>query len=732
MKTLERSLGLSGVVAISISSMLGSGIFVLPGLAFAYSGPSLWLAYLLSAICVLPAAMSKSELATAMPTSGGTYVYVERTFGPLAGTISGLGLWLSLLLKCAFALVGFSAYLSIFTDIAIENTALPLLFVIILLNLLGVGKVTGALIVIVSASTIGLVALSIGGIPNLNMNHFHPSMPNGIGGVLSAMAMVFVSFAGVTKIAAIAEEVKKPEKNLPKGILLSLLIVTIMYCSVSFILVGNLGSEQLLNNLKPIYTLANNNWGKYVGVVAALMAILTMTSMANAGILAASRFPFAMGRDNLMPSFLGRINARYLTPVWSIVYSGLIVGFSIIYLDVAKIAKLASSFIIINFMLVNLAVIVLRETRVQWYKPSYFSPLYPWLQIFGILSGLALLASMAGTAVMGIILIAVPGVSIYLSYGNFRTNRKGVIGIKGIVKDLNQVEEAIHQSKRIENIEFERSANVLVALFGKEKSSETLIEMGRALSKEEHLEVLHLMEVPEQANLNDFIEDNAHVRSLRRRIFAMREEHNIDITFDPVVAHDILKTTYDVSKKLKNKWLITEWAGKTSGAFTIHNPVGWLRDHLPCNIVSFRDAGVRYFKKILVLLDKTKNDHIALEAADQLGQAFGASLTLLRIVEEEGEDINMELEKVYLSQMKKNCQSPTLVKIMESRTKYKDLVALSAEYDLLIIAAPQRLSHKEKVFGTAYDRVTEEAACSVVFLQKGVESRSLKIFHKRY
>ena len=102
MKTLERTLGLSAVISVSISSMLGSGIFVLPGVAFAQTGPSTYLAYMLAALCVLPAAMSKSELATAMPTSGGTYVYLERTFGPLVGTVAGLGLWLSLLLKSAF------------------------------------------------------------------------------------------------------------------------------------------------------------------------------------------------------------------------------------------------------------------------------------------------------------------------------------------------------------------------------------------------------------------------------------------------------------------------------------------------------------------------------------------------------------------------------------------------------------------------------------------------------
>ena len=99
MKKLTRSLTLTSAIAISIGGMLGSEIFVLPGIAAAKTGSSVWLAYLLAAVCILPAALSKSELATAMPSSGGTYVFIERTFGPIFGTIAGIGLWLSLLLK---------------------------------------------------------------------------------------------------------------------------------------------------------------------------------------------------------------------------------------------------------------------------------------------------------------------------------------------------------------------------------------------------------------------------------------------------------------------------------------------------------------------------------------------------------------------------------------------------------------------------------------------------------
>ena len=136
MKKLERRLGLGAIIAISISSMLGSGIFVLPGIAITITGPSVWLAYLLAAIAVLPAALSKSELASAMPSSGGTYVYLERSFGPLVGTVAGLGLWLSLLLKASFALVGFGAYLKILApSVQLVPTSLGILTFIVVMNI---------------------------------------------------------------------------------------------------------------------------------------------------------------------------------------------------------------------------------------------------------------------------------------------------------------------------------------------------------------------------------------------------------------------------------------------------------------------------------------------------------------------------------------------------------------------------------------------------------------------
>ena len=149
MKKLDRDLGLVSIIAIAIGSMIGGGIFILPGLAAKYTGASLWLAYLISGCLIIPAALSQSEMATAMPKAGGVYVFVDRSMGPMFGTIAGIGTWLAMMLKASFALVGIGTYLSVFSSLPIIPVALVLLCGIAVLNIFGVKKVGKAQIVVV-------------------------------------------------------------------------------------------------------------------------------------------------------------------------------------------------------------------------------------------------------------------------------------------------------------------------------------------------------------------------------------------------------------------------------------------------------------------------------------------------------------------------------------------------------------------------------------------------------
>lgn len=711
MGNLERRLNLFSVITISISSMIGSGIFVLPGLGFQMTGPSIYLAFLLSAICILPAAISKAELATAMPTSGGTYVYLERTFGPLAGTVSGLGLFLSILLKAAFSLIGIKAYFSVLSSFDPMYTALSFLLVIVMVNVLGVGKVSSFLTVILFITLIGLGFLCLFAIPEWSWVNAKPTLPNGLTGLASATALVFVSFAGVTKVAAIAEEVKNPERNLPRGIIFSLLLVTFIYCAVSFVLAGVYNYQEISGELKPIYRLALDIGGPIIGAIFAVIGTLTMVNTSNAGILAASRFPFAMSRDNLLPSFLGKLHKRFLTPIISILLSGVIIATILLTLDVTKIAKLASAFMILIYILENVSVIVLREARTQWYKPGYKSFMYPGLQIFGIVSGVALLFAMGKIALIAILSIAVPGVILYAFYSSKRTTRKGVIGIRGKRKDL--IQEYPAEPGSFCSFDVQGDAQVVVCLFGREKSAEMLIEMGIAIAEHTNLEVAHILELPEQTDLHDVIDEPPRMRSLRRRIIAMANEKNESISFDLVPSHDISRSVFEISQGFHCHWLLVEWSGRAKGSFTFHSPIGWLKSHLHCNIATFKDSGVRYIRKIMVLIGNDHNDKLVLKTADHLAEVFWADITLTRYAKATDSEGKIDYENNFLKDLGSKMKAQTQTKVMVGHDALKTTIEQTCEYDLLILG---RSSHTllNSMFGTFDDKLIAKASCSVL------------------
>ena len=426
-----RTIGLVGVIIISLSAML-PGIFVTPTFAAEIMGPGIWLAYLVAASVVLPGALSKSELSSGMPSSGGSYVYLERTYGPLIGTISGLGLWASFLLKSAFSLIGFSAYFIVVTtyfDIEMELMTLSMsaLVLIVVVNLLGVSKVKAvqAPIVFMTVALLTLICIA-----SFFSDGFDASIP--IDGALKtngwklaeAAAFVFVAYAGVTKVAAIGGEVKNPEKNLPAGILLSLLIATVIYSAIAFLMMAAIPGDQwwiggdgkVVEN--PIWVFAETVAGTKFGVVAAALSVLTMISMALAGILASSRFLFAMARDNLLPQALEEVNVKFETPHWPIILTGAAMALAIFYVPLKDVVKLASGFKIMIFMMINSCVIILRQTSKEHdWNPSYKSPMYPYIQLWGIIAGAVLIAFIGNKAFIGAAAAVAAGAATYYLYG---------------------------------------------------------------------------------------------------------------------------------------------------------------------------------------------------------------------------------------------------------------------------------------------------------------------------
>ena len=537
-KELERDLGLFAVVAISIGAMVGSGIFILPGLALKTAGPAVILAYLLAGVLVLPAALSKAEMATAMPEAGGTYIYIERGMGPLLGTIAGVGTWFSLSFKGALALVGGVPYVLYLFDLPVKPVALALAVVLVLVNLVG-AKQTGRLqVAIVAVMLAAMVWFVVGGLPSTDSTYYGGFFDEGSGGLLAATGLVFVSYAGVTKIASVAEEVENPDRNIPLGILGSLCFTTLLYVLIVVVMVGVTPPDLLSDSAVPMIHAAEATLGR-LGVIAIIIAaVLALISTANAGILSSSRYPFAMARDQLAPPSLTEIHDKWGTPVQAITLTGAVMLVLIAFVPILQIAKLASAFQIIVFALVNGAVIAFREGDVGEYDPSFESPLYPWTQLVGIAGGFALIGYMGTIPLVGAVIITAASVLWYLYYARGRVQREGA-ATDVVRRSVGR--KAVEQTKA--TVETVDGYEVLVAITEEtsEQREQTLVRIAADVAHENDgsVTVVQFDEVADQVPLQQASETQSPADvEFEERTEPLTEAFDVPVTYGEIVSHD--------------------------------------------------------------------------------------------------------------------------------------------------------------------------------------------------
>jgi len=431
---LSRQLTGLDVFCIAAGAMISSGLFVLPGLVYADVGPSVILAYILAGILILPALLSKIELSTAMPKAGGTYYFIERSMGSAAGTLGGLGCWFSLSLKSAFALVGIGALATLIksdlTEWEIKLIAVVFCVFFVVLNVLSV-KLTARVQNAVVLALIGLLVLYIlRGAMLIDVHRYVPFMRftgSGSSALFAAAGAVFISFGGLTKVASVAEEVRNPAKNLTWGMILAYAVILLLYGLVVSVTVGLLDADALKVSRTPISLGGGRILGRAGSIAMALAGIFAFVSTANAGILSASRFPIAMSRDHLLPGVFARVGRRSRTPYVAILATGIFMLIVILILDLERLVKVASTMMILLFGFVILACIIMRESRILNYKPTFRSPLYPWLHIAGVVCYAFVLYKM-GPLSLGVTGAFIAGAYVWFRiYGRGRAQRKSAL-----------------------------------------------------------------------------------------------------------------------------------------------------------------------------------------------------------------------------------------------------------------------------------------------------------------
>lgn len=404
---LERTLGLTQALAIGTGTMVGAGIFVFPGLAAGQAGPAAMLSFALGAVIALLVALPTSELATAMPQSGGGYYFVSRALGTLPGCMVGLGQWLGLLFASAFYLMGFGYYLrdlvtelGLGVPVPVVGMALATAVLLTGVSITGTEN-TGDLQNWIVAGLLALLGgfLGHGGLDVVGVfgREQVPEafFPYGVLPVFTTAALIFTSYLGFVQIATVAGEIKNPPRNLPRSMIGSVVLVGLLYVLTIFIGTSLLGSEQLSSlGETAIVTVGRSIAGTFGAAALLGGGLLATLSSANASILSASRSIYALSRDDLVPRSVETLNKRYRTPHVALLLAGGPILGLILYGRVEVLAEVASLLHLVMYGLICVALLVLRRANPEAYDPSFRCPGHPIVPALGAVCSFGLIGFM--------------------------------------------------------------------------------------------------------------------------------------------------------------------------------------------------------------------------------------------------------------------------------------------------------------------------------------------------
>ncbi|MCA9478003.1 MAG: amino acid permease [Nanoarchaeota archaeon] len=402
--TLKRELGLFHVTAYGVGLILGAGIYVLAGKAAGVAGNAVWLSFLIAAIVAALTGLSYAELSSRFSKDSGEFYYVMKAMGKNIGLLVGnLVIFAGIISTSAVAL-GFAGYFSsLFSLPDILGIALVATVLFSLVNFMGI-KQAAWLNVVFTAIEVGGLLLIIGlgsrFIGSVNYLSF-PSLQ----GVFSASALVFFSFLGFQSIVKLSEETKKPAKTIPKALLLSILITTIIYILIGVSIVSVMDWQALGVSASPLADVAAAVMGSKAFVLLAIIALFSTANTVLIGLISVSRIIYGMGREHSLPRFLGKIHEKTKTPLNSIVVATVLVLLFILMGDISLIANTTNFVVFVIFIFVNLSVILLRFRSAPAKSKSRFSiPLsigkIPLPAVLGILASLFMICQLDGQVLL--------------------------------------------------------------------------------------------------------------------------------------------------------------------------------------------------------------------------------------------------------------------------------------------------------------------------------------------
>jgi len=423
--TLKRELGLLEVTLDGVGIILGAGIYALVGKAAGLAGNAVWISFFLSAVVAMLTGLSYAELSSMFPKAGAEYTYVEAAFGKRSAFLIGWLVIIGGIIGGAAVSLGFAGYFSALFGTSLIPIALSLILVLSIIIFYGIKESARFAMVFTLIEAGGLFLIIFIGLPHMgSINYFEVPA---LSGVFDAAVLIFFAFIGFEEIVKLSEETKRPERVIPKALILAIVITTVLYVLVALSSVSILDWKTLRASNAPLADVASKSLGSNAFITLSIIALFATANTVLLVFLATSRIIYGMAKSHSLPSILAKIHPRRRIP-WTATI--LVMIFSILFLligDIEIVANITNFTVFATFTAVNLAVIWLRYTKPE-VKREFKSPInigkLPILPLLGVLSCIFMITNLSLEIIGYGVALLVAGFLIYEIFKGIRIRER--------------------------------------------------------------------------------------------------------------------------------------------------------------------------------------------------------------------------------------------------------------------------------------------------------------------
>lgn len=722
---------------MGLGMMIGAGVFLGMGISIGHAGPGgLVLTFALNGALAICTAMSFAELSSAIPRAGGVYNFARIAYGRPASFMAGWMEWFASAVVGSMYALTFSLYtlryfenlgwlgflyritdtvpdspagdavLWNFTKILAVSTALLFLYI----NFRGAsetGKI-GAIITLgqtIFVVVIGLVGVFITLRQPERLENFTPLMPLGWPPLLATMAFTYVAFEGYEVIAQAGDEAINPRKNLPKAMIYSVVIVTVIYILVAFATVVSISPNNPDINMPAwewIGSFGEKGFGQAVAqlmplgnFILTLAVIFSATSALNATIYSATRASYALGRDNMLPAAMAKIHSKRKTPYIALMVTGVIILTVAAFLPTRDVASSASFMFLLLFFLVNLSVIKIRRSMADELVYGFLMPLFPLFPVIGIVFQCVLTIELRHMSYIAWI-VAPSWIVLGLLTYRFYSRKRAF--------------SAEHEIQILEERKVKPASKYPVMVAVANPNSAALLVQDTykiCQAKEASVELIHMVPVPEQIPLSraaEYISSGKESLLEAMLYLSMHFPCNTTLRYCRNIARGIVSAVREKNARL----LVLGWHGKReTSLFSIGSTIDPIIEQAPCDIVVLKDTGKnKVFEKILVPVAGGPNSALAAEIASIVADGENPEITIMTV---HTHNNRFDLEKFIQSQAKRlNLPEKTFIpKIVKAKSPVAAILKESKGYDLIVLGT----SEKPYLFRLGSQTLPEKIAC---------------------